>query len=59
MDYQNFFKRYEIKYLITERQKEEIVSAMKPYMRPDDYGKTTIRNLYMDTDSFLLARRFC
>lgn len=57
MDYQNFFKRYEIKYLITERQKEEIVSAMKSYMKPDAYGRTTIRNLYMDTDSFLLARR--
>lgn len=57
MDYQNFFKRYEIKYLITERQKEEIVTVMEPYMRPDAYGRTTIRNLYMDTDSFLLARR--
>lgn len=57
MNYQNFFKRYEIKYLITERQKEEIVSAMEPYMKLDDYGRTTIRNLYMDTDSFLLVRR--
>lgn len=57
MNYQNFFKRYEIKYLITESRKEKIVSAMEPYMRLDDYGRTTIRNLYMDTDSFLLARR--
>ncbi|MCM1173340.1 MAG: polyphosphate polymerase domain-containing protein [Clostridium sp.] len=57
MNYQNFFKRYEIKYLITKGQKEEIVSAMESNMRLDDYGRTTIRNLYMDTDSFLLVRR--
>jgi len=30
---------------------------MKPHMHPDEYGKTTIRNLYYDTDTYLLIRR--
>ena len=30
---------------------------MRPYMRPDHYGRTTIRNLYYDTDTYLLIRR--
>ena len=30
---------------------------MEPYMEPDRYGHTTIRNLYYDTDTYLLARR--
>ena len=29
---------------------------MSPYMKPDDYGRTTIRNIYYDTDSFRLIR---
>ena len=30
---------------------------MKPHMKPDQYGRTTIRNLYFDTDTYLLIRR--
>jgi len=30
---------------------------MSPYMCLDDYGRTTIRNIYYDTDSYLLIRR--
>ncbi len=51
------FKRYEIKYLISVAQKQEILAEMLPYMRLDRYGKTTIRNLYLDTDNFRLIRR--
>ena len=31
--------------------------SMAPYMEPDPYGRTTIRNLYFDTDRFRLIRR--
>ncbi len=55
--YQAVFKRYELKYMLTLEQKEIILSAMEPYMKPDKYGKTTIRNLYFDTDTYLLIRR--
>ncbi len=57
MKYQNTFKRYEIKYLITDSQKEAIVSAISPYMSLDKYGRTAIRNIYFDTDNFRLIRR--
>ena len=51
------FKRYELKYLLSRPQKAAILKAMEPYMALDAYGRTTIRNLYYDTDTFLLARR--
>ena len=57
MAFQAVFKRYELKYLLTDRQKEIILAAMEPYMQLDKYGRTTIRNLYYDTDSYLLVRR--
>lgn len=57
MSFQTVFKRYELKYLLTNEQKESVLSAMLPYMKPDEYGKTIIRNLYFDTDTFLLIRR--
>ncbi len=57
MAFQTVFKRYELKYLITYSQKEKILEAMAPYMKIDKYGKTTIRNLYFDTDTYLLIRR--
>ncbi len=57
MSFQTIFKRYELKYLLTNEQKERVLSAMAPYMETDKYGKTTIRNLYFDTDTFLLIRR--
>ena len=54
---QTVFKRYELKYLLTPRQKEKVLGAMQPYMALDQYGRTTIRNLYYDTDTYLLVRR--
>ena len=57
MAVQTVFKRYELKYLLTLAQKETVLRAMQPYMTLDKYGRTTIRNLYYDTDSYLLIRR--
>lgn len=57
MAYQAVFKRYETKYLITPEQKQRLLDAMAPHMDLDKYGRTTIRNIYFDTDSFLLIRR--
>ncbi|MGI5894321.1 MAG: polyphosphate polymerase domain-containing protein [Candidatus Merdivicinus sp.] len=57
MSYQTTFKRYEIKYLLTEQQKKAILQVMKPYMKLDRYGRTTIRNIYYDTDTYRLIRR--
>ena len=57
MAFQNVFKRYELKYMITAEQKKKVLEAMTPYMKLDKYGRTTIRNLYFDTDTYLLIRR--
>jgi len=57
MAVQTVFKRYELKYLLTPKQKETVLAAMRPYMTLDKYGRTTIRNLYYDTDTYLLVRR--
>ena len=56
MKYQAVFKRYEIKYLISRSQKQAVLEAMAPYMKLDEYGKSTIRNIYFDTDDYILAR---
>ena len=57
MGYQMTFKRYEMKYMLTQAQKEALLQVMEPYMALDQYGRTTIQNLYYDTDSFRLVRR--
>ena len=56
MAFQTVFQRYELKYLLSEAQKRTVCEAMAPYMRLDQYGRTTIRNLYLDTDNYRLAR---
>lgn len=57
MAYQSTFKRHEIKFLLTQQQKQMILQAMQPYMKLDRYGRTTIRNVYFDTDTYRLIRR--
>ena len=57
MAYQMTFKRYELKYLLNKKEKEEILLAMKPHMKLDDYRRTVIRNIYFDTENFRLIRR--
>lgn len=57
MGTQMVFKRYEIKYLLDRKQKEKILEAMEPYMALDGYGRSTIRNIYYDTDTYRLVRK--
>ena len=56
MGYQAVFKRYELKYMVTDAQKAKILKAMAPCMEADRYGRSTVRNIYFDTDDFILAR---
>ncbi len=57
MAIQTVFKRYELKYLLTEQQKQMVLAAMADFMELDQYGRTTIRNIYFDTDNYRLIRR--
>lgn len=57
MGYENVFKRYETKYLLTKAQYNQILSDISKYIDGDEYGKSTICNLYFDTPDDLLIRR--
>ena len=56
MAIETVFKRHEIKYIITEDQCERLKTLFTPYMKDDEYGKSTIKNIYFDTPSYLLIR---
>lgn len=57
MAYAHIFKRYELKFVLSQEQYLLIKSVMKDRMRRDEYGESDICNLYCDTENFLLARR--
>ena len=52
MAYQATFKRYELKYLLTRQERQNVLKSMAEHMKLDDYGRTTIRNIYFDTDTY-------
>lgn len=54
---QSSFKRYEKKYMLTDRQYEDFIIGMSEYMKSDIYGQTTNCNIYYDTDNWDLIRK--
>lgn len=56
MSYQSVFQRFELKYLLTRQQQETVLREMESYMALDRYGRTTIRNIYLDTANYRLIR---
>ena len=57
MEYRAVFKRHELKYILTKEQKARILENIQPFMSLDQYGRTTIRNIYFDTENYRLIRR--
>ena len=57
MSDQMIFKRYEIKYLLTRKQREAIEEVFSGRMKADEHGRSTIQSLYFDTPDYLLIRR--
>ena len=57
MAFTNVFKRYELKYLLTTQQMEELLQRAASHIKGDEYGKSTICNIYYDTPDSLLIRR--
>lgn len=53
----NKFERREIKYLIDSQQRKAIRERAEPFMKPDEFGRSTVCNVYYDTPDRLLARR--
>ncbi len=56
MSTQMVFERYEMKYILDPAAKEAVLRAMDGRMKIDQYGKTTIRNIYFDTSDYALIR---
>lgn len=50
------FERYEKKYFITESQKNVFLKIICNYIKPDEYGKYTVCNIYYDTDDWRIIR---
>lgn len=49
---QQIFDRVEKKYLIDQNQKQHLLKVIQTQMRPDDYYRSEIFNIYFDTDQF-------
>lgn len=56
MEVKTVFQRYELKYMLTKKQKEQLLRIMEEFMALDEYGRTDIRNIYFDTDTYRLIR---
>lgn len=54
--YIDTFKRYEMKYLLDEDQYRELRDATSGLLLPDQYGRSTIGNVYFDTPDFRMIR---
>ena len=50
------FKRYEKKYLLTASQYGMFRELVDEYMQVDEYGESTICNIYYDTPNYDLIR---
>lgn len=50
------FKRYEKKYLLSTEQYQSFRQLADNYMQVDEYGKSTICNIYFDTSNYDLIR---
>lgn len=55
MAFRTVFERVELKYIISREQKNMLLGEMEGYMSADSYGRSVIRNIYYDTDSYLLT----
>lgn len=50
------FQRYEKKYILTKAQHEQFLERVNAYIEMDQFGESTICNLYYDTPSYELIR---
>ncbi len=51
------FRRKELKFVITDQQKQALLPLLQEKMIPDPYGPSTLRNIYYDTADHRLIRR--
>lgn len=51
-----FFKRYELKYMLTPRQYRAVKDEVLKRLIPDEFGENTVQSLYLDTSDDRLIR---
>ena len=56
MDATCIFKRIEKKYLLSETQYEALFQRIGPHLRPDEFGRSTVLSLYLDTPDHRIIR---
>ena len=56
MDTTCIFKRIEKKYLLSEAQHEALLRRIGRHLRPDEYGRSTVLSLYLDTPDHRIIR---
>ena len=54
---QEIFKRYEKKYMLTQKQHDALIPVLERQMNADHYGEHTISNIYFDTRDYELVRQ--
>ena len=53
---QEIFQRVEEKYILTKSQKERLLELIKDHIKDDEYGPSTVCNIYYDSHSKDLVR---
>ena len=56
MDATCVFKRIEKKYLLSEAQQEALFQRIGAHLRPDEFGRSTVLSLYLDTPDRRIIR---
>lgn len=56
MKIQTVFERTEKKYILTLSQRREFLRRISQYIKPDEFGESTVCSLYFDTDDYRLIR---
>ena len=56
MDMTCIFKRIEKKYLLSESQYEALFRGIGAHLKPDEYGRSTVLSLYLDTPDHRIIR---
>ena len=56
MEATTVFKRIEKKYLLSETQYEALFREIGGHLRPDEYGRSTVLSLYLDTPDHRIIR---
>ena len=54
--YKTIFSRYEKKYVITPQQRDRLMQMIGDRLREDEYGHSTVCNIYFDTPDYRLIR---